>query len=333
MAVDQLSIGSVTPTSGARALAGILAICGATFAFTLQDVIMKVMLADYSLWNLLLVRLIVSVVLLSALISMLGGQHRFRSANFFTHLVRGFIMSLCFIAFYAALPFMELTSIATITYAFPLFTAAFAAIFLKETVGWRRSLALAVGFAGVVVAIRPGSDVFDPVSLLPLFTAVTYAITLIMLRRMGDVESTLTVALHTSVTFGSFILLNGYLLSLILGPLAGFEHLYWTWRMPPLSDAPILFLLGVCGVAGLTLASRAYQIGPASFIAPFDYVYLAWAAILGFILWGALPDTYTLAGMMLIVGAGIFIGQREIRLLRQSEARALKEKMLVRGHG
>lgn len=333
MAVEQAPVAPVLALTGARAMAGILAICGATFAFTLQDAIMKVMMEEYSLWNLLLVRLVVSVLLLSGLIAVLKGRHTFGSSNYLTHIVRGFIMSFCFIAFYAALPFMELTSIATITYAFPLFTAFFAAVFLKETVGWRRSLALVVGFAGVVVAIRPGSDLFDPVSLLPLVTAITYAVTLIMLRRLGETESTLTVALHTSIYFGLFILLNGYLLNLFFGNTPGFEHLHWDWRLPPLDDAPILLLLGLCGVAGITLASRAYQIGPASFIAPFDYVYLAWAALLGFLLWGTLPDQFTLLGMGLIVGAGIFIGQREIRLLRQAEARELQKQKMVRGHG
>jgi len=333
MAVEQTVMDQAASASSTRAVVGIAAICGGTFAFTLQDVLMKILLGDYSLWVLIAVRMIVSIGLLSILIACLDDRHRFRTPNFGIHLIRGFIMAICFIAFYAALPLLELATIATITYSFPLFTAVLAAVFLRETVGWRRSLALVVGFAGVVIAIRPGSDVFDPVTLLPLITAVTYAVTLIMLRRMGESESTYTVALHTSITFCSFILLQGYVLGLILGEVPGYEHLNWDWRLPPIEDAPILMLLGLCGVTGITLISKAYQIGPASFMAPFDYVYLAWSAMFGFLIWRVLPDTYTMVGMMLIVGAGIYIGHRELKLLRRMKKARIMEKPLARRHG
>lgn len=333
MAVEQIMTDQVSSAPNTRAIVGITAICGGTFAFTLQDVLMKILLDDYSLWVLIAVRMIVSIVLLSTLIACLDERHRFRTPNFGIHLIRGFIMAICFIAFYAALPLLGLATIATITYSFPLFTAVLAAVFLKETVGWKRSLALVVGFAGVVVAIRPGSDVFDPVTLLPLITAVTYAVSLIMLRRMGESESTYTVALHTSITFCSFILLLGYVLGLMLGEVPGYEHLNWEWRLPPIEDAAILLLLGLCGVTGITLISKAYQIGPASFMAPFDYVYLAWAALLGFLIWDVLPDGYTMVGMMLIVGAGIYIGHREIKQLHQIKKARIIEKPLARRHG
>jgi len=322
MAFQRLPVSGPVPFASTQAIAGIIAITAGTAGYAMQDVFMKTLLEQYTLWLLVISRLVISIILLSGLVVVFGGRHRFQSANAKLHVVRGFLMAISFTFYYAALPSMNLAAAATIAYAFPLFVTVFAILFFNERVGLRRIAALLAGFIGVLVTMRPGSGLFDPIALLPLGSAFTYAISLVLLRRVGDTESSVTVALHTSFWFGAFLLLNGYILSVVVGPIDGFKHLDWVWEAPLVGDLPILVGLGLCGFAGLTLASRAYQIAPASFIAPFDYAYLGWAAFFGFLFWGTVPSGFTLAGMMLIVGAGVYVGRRELIQLRRLEAEA-----------
>lgn len=310
------------PFASAQAIAGIVAIGAGTAAYAGQDILMKGLLDEYSLWLLVVVRLAITVVFLSATIVLFGGRHRFASSHFKLHALRGFLMSLSFAAFYTALPSMALAAAATISYSFPFFVTIFAIVFFGERIGWRRVAALLTGFAGVIITMRPGSELFDPIALLPLFGAFAYAVALVLLRRVGNGESSVTVALHSAIWFGVFTLLNGYILSLVVGPIDGFSHLDWRWVVPPASDFLLIVVLGVCGFIGLTMSSRAYQIAPASFIAPFDYAYLGWAALFGFVFYNSLPSSFTLVGMILIVGSGLYVGRRELQQLRRIEAEA-----------
>ena len=322
MAVQQLPIPGPVSSASKQAIAGIVAIGAGTAAYAGQDILMKDLLDRHSLWLLVVVRLAITVVLLSGTIVFIGGRHRFVSSHFKLHALRGFLMSISFAAFYTALPSMTLAAAATISYSFPFFVTVLAIAFFGERIGWRRVAALLTGFSGVIVTMRPGSELFDPISLLPLFGAFAYAVVLVLLRRVGDSESSVTVALHSATWFGIFTLLNGYILTLVVGPIDGFSHLDWRWTMPPATEFLTIAVLGVCGFIGLTMSSRAYQIAPASFIAPFDYAYLGWAALFGFVFFGTVPSGYTLIGMGLIVGAGLYVGRRELMQLRRLEAEA-----------
>jgi len=322
MAVQQLPIPGPLPFASTQAVAGIIAIVTGAASFAMQDVLMKVLLEQHTLWFLIETRLVISIVLLCAMIALIGGRHTFISINARLHFLRGFLMSLSFAFFYSALPSMSLAAAATIAYAFPLFVTIFAVVFFGERIGMRRIFALLTGFTGVVVTMRPGSGLFELISILPLASAFTYAISIVLLRRVGDSESSLTVALHSAFWFALFIFLNGYILSLVVGPIEGFKHLDWVWTIPMAGDLPILLGLGLCGFAGLILISRAYQIAPASFIAPFDYAYLGWAALFSFLFWDIFPSGFTLVGMFLIVGAGVYVGRRELLQLRRVEAEA-----------
>jgi drug/metabolite transporter (DMT)-like permease len=214
---------------------------------------------------------------------------------------------------------MTFANLVTIFFAAPLITAVMAVFFLGERVGIHRKIALVAGFPGVIIAMRPGSDSFQRVSLLPLLCAVSYAISQITVRRVGSRDSTLTIGLYTIVCAGIFVVPLGWLLNTVTGLGTQAPHLAFRWIVPTLDALPMLVVLGAIGMTAYMLLSRAYQVGDASAIAPFEYVYLPIAAALGYFAWGEVLAWNTLVGMALIIMSGIYIGRRELADARRAK--------------
>jgi len=297
-----------------RTLHGIGCIILGMCLFAGQDAMMKSLLGAYPLWALMFARSLVAVAVLVPLIAILGGPHRLRTPNWRLHLLRATMFSIGFSLFYAAFPFMGLAEVTTIFFSAPLMIALMAALFLKETLGPHRIMALITGFAGVVVAMNPGGEGFTWVALLPLACAGFYAASQILARRIGEDESSLTVGLWTLVFAGPIVLGVGYALNQVIAFGPDFAHLRWGLPDAGMTgDLANLLLLGLVGMAGYTILSRAYQVADASAIAPFDYSYLPIAAMMAWLLWGEVPSFPTLAGMALIVSSGLYIAYRELR--------------------
>lgn len=303
-----------------RALQGILCVEIAMLLFVGQDAMMKSLLVTYPVWLLIFARSIVTLLVLTPLIWWLGAPHRLLTPLWPLHFLRAFLFASGFSMFYAAFPFMGLAEVSTIFFAAPLFTALMAALFLGETIGPHRSFALATGFIGVLIAMNPGSDSFSPVALLPLFTAVTYAMSQIIARRIGDRESTLTVGLYTLTFAGLLILPMGWLVNQVITITPATHHLRWQLPSEAADDLPRLLLLGTIGMAAYMLISRAYQVANASLVAPFDYSYLPIATVVAWILWNEVPGFNTIAGMGLITGSGLYLGWRELRAAHLRDA-------------
>lgn len=295
-----------------RAAQGILCIEAAMLLFVVQDAAMKSLLLSYAVWPLLFARSVVAVMVLVPLILVLGGSHRLRSRLWPLHLARAALFAAGFSLFYAAFPFMGLAEVSTIFFSAPLFTALMAALFLGERIGAHRAVALAVGFGGVVIAMSPGRGL-SWVAVLPLLCALTYAASQVLARRIGERESTLTVGLYTLAFSGVLILPIGWLVAQLVPEGATTQHLQWVLPARLAGDLPRLAGLGLVGMVAYMLASRAYQVANASLVAPFDYTYLPFAAMLGWLAWGEVPPQATLVGMALIIASGLYIGWRELR--------------------
>jgi len=315
-----------------RAVQGIVCIEAAMLLFVVQDAAMKLLLATYPVWPLLFARSMVAVMLLVPLIAWLGGPHSLRSGLWPLHLARAALFAAGFSMFYAAFPFMGLAEVSTIFFAAPLFTALMAALFLGERIGAHRAAALAVGFAGVVIAMRPGGGL-DWVAVLPLFCALSYAASQILARRIGERESTLTVGLYTLAFSGILILPAGWAVAQIVPDTEATQHLRWGLPADALGDLAPLAGLGLVGMVAYMLASRAYQVASASLVAPFDYTYLPFAALLAYVAWAEVPPPATLAGMTIIIASGLYIGWRETRVARRGDTQPpIAESTFTPGH-
>lgn len=305
--------------AASRPMQGILCIEMGMLVFVIQDAMMKSLLAVYSIWMLIFGRSLVTVLVLVPVILFLGAPHRLFSPLWKLHIWRALLFAIGFSMFYTAFPFMGLAEVTTIFFSAPLITAVFAAIFLKETIGPHRIGALIVGFVGVIIAMNPASDGFTWIAILPLICAVTYAASQVLVRHIGERDSSLTAGLLTLSFAGVLILPMGWGLNQIVDVGPDFPHLQWKFPAQAAHDIPRLALLGLVGMIGWVLISRAYQIASASLIAPFDYTYLPMAVVLGYVLWNEVPPATTWVGMALIVASGLYLGFRELRAARRGD--------------
>lgn len=306
----------IAPSS--RPLLGVVCIQTGMLFFVCQDALMKSLIGEFTIWMLIVARALIAACVLIPAIAILGPPHRLLTPLWPLHLLRATLFAVGFSLYYAAFPLMGLAEVTTIFFAAPIFIALFAALFLRERIGAHRLAALAVGFLGVAIAMNPTGATFRWVSILPLICAVTYAISQVVTRRIGERESTMTLSLYTLVFAGLLIAPLSYGLNALIALDDAFAHLRWRWFAPDGRQLGVLALLGFVGMIGISLIWRAYQVAPASVIAPFDYTYLPWAVLMGYAIWNETPPPNTLVGMALIVGAGLYIGFRELRQARRA---------------
>lgn len=235
-----------------------------------------------------------------------GGVRALRTARPVAHAARAFLLVAIAYAWFFSLKFMPLADAGAIALCAPFFITALSAMVLGEKVGAWRWAAVAFGFAGMLLIIRPGTEVFTPVALLPAFVAFGYAVYMVSNRAMRATESVTAITLYPQIA--------------VLGVSAALVPFVWT----PMSWAAF----AMTAVAGLTagvghlLLTYAFRMAPSSVLAPLDYTGLVWAVGFGFFLFGDWPVAATWAGMALIVAAGLFVIWRETMLARAA-ARAV----------
>ena len=206
------------------------------------------------------------------------------------HLLRAALPSVVTALLFVGLGHMPLASASALLFVNPLLTVALSALVLGEQVGARRWTAVAIGFVGALVVLRPGTEVFRWASLAPLAAALCYSTTVILNRRLAGEASPLATTLHYAVA-GSVILLPG--------ATAG------NWRPLDLAAVGWLSLGAVVGSGCLWLVTSAYERAQASALAPFHFAELAAATAVGFVAFREMPDAAALVGIGLILAAGL----------------------------
>jgi drug/metabolite transporter (DMT)-like permease len=314
---------SLRPTPRAAlpsATLGALCAVGAACAFTMGDMAVKALSDSYPLHQVTLIRSIVALaVLIGLVVPITGGPAQLRTRRPGIHLIRGCFMLGANMAFFLALAAMPLADATAIFFISPTVIAVFSVIFLSETVGPRRWAAIGVGFLGVLIMIRPGTEAFTPVALLPLAAATCYAALHMLTRRLGVTDSAATMAVYMQAAFLIFSTLVG--LSVGDGrfdtgshPSQSFLLRAWVW--PDAGDAFLFFLTGLGSAVGGFLISQAYRICEAALIAPLEYAAMPMAIFWGFVVFAEWPDRLAWSGIFLIVGSGVYMIWRETRARR-----------------
>ncbi len=198
----------------------------------------------------------------------------------------------------AALDTLPLADYTALSFSQPLFAVILAILVLGERVGWRRWAATLAGFLGVVVMVRPGSGSFEAEALLAVAMAFGIAVAVILAKRLPAEESQVTMLFYFSAATS---------LAFAWPALAA-------WQAPSPLQAVGLVGFGLGGLVTQALMIAAFRTGEASVVAPFDYCKLLVAGVLGFALFGEVPDGWTLAGAAVIVAATLYIAHREARL-------------------
>lgn len=211
------------------------------------------------------------------------------------HLARGLLAITMLTSFIYALGQMPLSETYALFFIAPLLITAFSVIFLKEPVDWQRWTAIAVGFAGVLIILRPGFTAVGLSAVAVLLGATCYALNAISVRFLGRTDST------AAMTFWFM-----FMLAIGAGALA-----LPNWQPVQMVDAWWLLAMGITGALGQVFITEAFKRAPVSIVAPFEYSSLFWGVLLDLAIWGELPGPIVFAGAAVIVGSGLYLLRRE----------------------
>lgn len=205
------------------------------------------------------------------------------------------------LSFLAALIHMPIAEISAILQVLPLAMTLAAALFLGERVGWRRVLAIATGFLGVLLVIRPGGEAFNIWALSGLLSVAAVVLRDLATRRLAQAVPSVFIAM---VTAGAVMLMG------FAGSLLG------EWVTPGPREVGLILLAAAALILGLVTVVAAMRVGDVAVVSPFRYASLLWAIVLGWLVFGHLPDALALTGAVLIVASGVFTLLREQKLKR-----------------
>lgn len=274
---------------------GIVLNLSAIFVFSMMDALAKHLVqANYPALQIVWTRYVGQTLILSVLIapraaSLLATRHPVFQA------ARSVAQFGASAFFFLSLGKIELASATTLADLSPLLITLGAALFLGESIGPRRLIAIAIAIAGALLVIRPGSDIFSPAALLPLACACSFATFALLTRAMGPGEGLLT-SLFYAALFGTLI--SSAILPFIWVPVA-------------MGDLWAFVLIALLGTLAQVFLIRAYARASAAAIAPFGYSGILFATIWGLVFFGERPDRLTILGALVIVGAGLYVWHRE----------------------
>lgn len=256
-------------------------------------------------------RFLFQSLLLFPLLLMAGGLPRVPWRQLHLHAARGALIALATAFFFTALKYMPIADAIAIFFVEPLILTLLSGLFLGEAVGWRRMTAVLVGFMGALIVIRPGFGWAGWPALMPLLAAGCFAVYLVLTRRMAQTGDAVQMQFWAGV-FGFLTMA----MVLVLGGVAGIPAL--TAVRPELHEWGLLFALGLVATAGHMLVVHAFRRAPAGVLAPFQYLEIISATVLGYLIFDDFPDAVTWTGVAVIVCAGMYVFHRERKLARIS---------------
>ncbi|MGG5810711.1 DMT family transporter [Falsiroseomonas sp. CW058] len=277
-----------------RVLQGVLLQLAALAFFVTMDALLKVLVASHPVPQLMFVRFCFHVLLVAVAVRLITGGLPFRSRAPVLQTLRSLSLAAANAALSVALIHIPLADATAVSFAAPVLTVALAALWLGESVSPRRWVGVALGLAGVMVALRPPFLTGEPLHwamLLPLVTAAMNTVYQLLTRRLSAIDDPRTTFLHTGIAAAA---VTGLAQPFVWQPVAA-----WDW--------PLFAALGLLGGLGHCLLVLAFARAPASVLAPMSYTQLVWAGLAGVLVFGDWPDGWTLLGAAIIAAGGILV--------------------------
>ncbi len=313
---------------------GIALVCLGMIVITVNDSIVKALSDCYPLHEIVFVRAVVALLFSLVVLRFEGGLRALRTGRPAAHIARGLCMVVANLAFFGAIAAIPLADATALFFVAPLLITLLSIPFLGEKVGIRRFSAVAVGFVGVLIMLRPGTGELEHAPdrltlLLPVVAALAYATMQILTRKLRASAPASAMAAYIQ---GIFILVSlGFFIAAGDGRFAAdtenktWLFLFRAWMWPTLGHWLLLVLLG--GLSGFIAyaLTQAYRLANAATLAPFEYVALPSAIVLGWLVFDHLPDRWMLLGCALIAGSGIYVYLRERQLAAGTFQRPAKD--------
>lgn len=273
----------------------------ATALISLNDALVKSLASSYPVGQVLFMRGVLVLPWIVLLAYFLGGVKLLKVKN-----VRGQALRAVFVVgssffFVNGLIHLKLADAIAVTFTGPLFITALAPLALGERVGWRRWLAVLVGFAGVLFIVRPDGGVIHWAVLFPLGAALCGSIRDLITRRISQTETSVAVLFFTTCTVIA----------------ASSLTLPFAWVPLGMDDLMIFAISALFVASGQYLMIEAFRHGEAGLVAPLKYSFMIWAVLFGYLLFGELPDGWTVVGTLIVAAASLYVLQRELRFTKR----------------
>jgi drug/metabolite transporter (DMT)-like permease len=292
----------VSDHASQRPLFGIAAMLGSVLFFGTMDALVKWLSADYPTWQIMFFRSSVALVPIAVFVAMAGGWRVLHTGRPALLAVRSIIgVSAMGCAFYG-IGRLPLADAMAIFHAAPILMTALSVPLLGEKVGIRRWSAVLIGFLGVLLVVRPGGAVFSHAALFMMAAAFLVALATNIIRILSRTED------PASITF--YFTLSATLVSGVLS-------LLWGWNRPPLADILLLMAVGVLGGCAQYLMTLSFKNAEIGLVSPLKYLMIVFGGVIGYFVWGEIPDHFSLLGIAIIISAGGYTMRREARLNRR----------------
>jgi drug/metabolite transporter (DMT)-like permease len=273
----------------------------AVLFFSLLDATAKWLTQGYDPWQIIfLSRVVPLVVALTVAHRETGNPFNFYTKFPKVQILRAALTIPMIWCFFTGLKLMSLAEAITVAFTAPLFITILSRPLLGEQIGWRRWGAVMIGFAGILVALRPGVGAIGIGPILIIISAFAYALSMVLLRRFASQEPTHNILFYSAI--GAFLV-------------GGFNTVP-IWIMPDAIDWGLLLLVGVWGVLGSYAVIRAYRLGEASMLAPLEYTALIWSILFDLWLFSLTPIPAVLLGAAIVIAANVYIAHREHRIAK-----------------
>lgn len=283
--------------------------------FSAADALIKAMSGMYPIGEIMTFRNIFACIPMAFYFYRTSGFSFFRTKRLGLQLLRGLIGVLSMAFVFIAFKLMPLAEAVTLTMSSTIFLAALSGFLLRESVGWKRWIAIWVGFLGVLLITRPGKNIFDGVALFALASAFLFALSMICVRHLSKTDSG-----ATTIFYFILVCLIGSVMTIpwqwIIPDHAWVKQGIIGWSSPVMKDVGILALIGCVGGSAQIAMTQAFRIAPASVVSPFQYADILYSMVWGYLFWAEVPDLYLYAGSILITLSGIFIVRHEVKRQR-----------------
>ena len=287
-------------------ITGILLMMASMVFFTLLDATAKHLVQTLPPVVAVFGRYIVALALSLVVIMRTGKPDLMVTGYPYLQVLRGLLLMTSTVLNFIAIMYLQLAQTAAIFFSIPLWVCALSVPILGEKVGLRRWIAVAIGFAGVLVIMRPGTASFHWAMLLSISASFCGSIYNIVTRKVGGRDRAETSLFYVG----------------LVGALAAATPLPFVWKTPQGIQWLLLAWMGIAGTIGHFMLIQAHRLAPASALAPFMYTQIVWMIAVGYLFFGDVPDFWTLVGAAIVVGSGLFVFAGEAAMGRMKDVPA-----------
>ncbi len=310
-----------SPVQQDNKLLAMLYACGGVGIATSGDTLVKYLSDSFPVHQILFVRCLIGIPILAFINHRNGSLTGLMGPGTGLSLARGLIMSSAYLAYILSIAAMPMADSVAIYFVMPLVVALLAGPMLGEKVRPHRWIAILCGFAGVMIMINPGGGVLKPAALLAFYSAVGYAFSQTLARRIMRNVAPSAMAFHSNAMYLLVAVALALAFTVIdMGAVDNKSLAFLTraWRAPSLLELSAMLLLGSTVAIAMVLFGMAYKSAESSFVAPFEYTAMFWAMAFGFLIFADVPGPRTLWGGAIVLAAGLFMLWADRRIDRIS---------------